>query len=162
LTDLPEMAIGTDSVDEDMILRPQRWNVRLIRNFMLVFGPLSSVFDYMTFGALYWFLGSDASQFRTGWFLESVTSAALVVLVVRSRRPLWRSRPSPLLTTATILVLFAAAAIPWTRVGDLLEMAPISAPASAMVAAIVLAYVASAELAKAAFYRFIERSAAGR
>ncbi len=87
LTDLPEMTIATDSVDDEMMAEPRRWDIRSIRNFMLVFGTLSSVFDYLTFGALLLVLRADKESFRTGWFLESVISASLVVLVIRSRRP---------------------------------------------------------------------------
>ena len=86
LTDFPEMTIATDSVDEELLAQPRRWDIRSIRNFMLVFGTLSSVFDYLTFGALLLVLRADKEAFRTGWFLESVISASLIVLVVRSRQ----------------------------------------------------------------------------
>src|SRR5574342_1035575 len=85
LTDVPELTIGTDRVDAQWIERPHRWSVRFIRTFMLTFGALSSVFDYLTFGVLLWLMHSGEAEFRTGWFLESVISATLVVLVVRTR-----------------------------------------------------------------------------
>ena len=82
LTDFPEMAIASDGVDPEMIQQPRRWDVRTIRNFMLVFGSISSIFDFLTFGALLALLNANEVQFRTGWFLESVSSAALIVLAI--------------------------------------------------------------------------------
>ena len=100
MTDFPEMTIATDRVDAEMVETPRRWDTRFIRNFMMTFGLVSSVFDYATFGVLH-LLGATAQQFRTGWFLESVVSASLVVLVVRTRRPFFMSRPSRPLALAT-------------------------------------------------------------
>jgi Mg2+-importing ATPase len=88
LTDLQEMTIATDCVDPELVERPRRWNIRFIRKFMLVFGLLSSIFDFLTFGALLFILRANPEQFRTGWFQESVISAAMIVLVIRSRKPL--------------------------------------------------------------------------
>ena len=84
ITDFPEMTIANDGVDPELTTQPRRWDIHFIRRFMLVFGLVSSVFDYLTFGALIW-LGATVEQFRTGWFIESIVSAALVVLVVRTR-----------------------------------------------------------------------------
>jgi len=108
MTDLRRWPSPTDSVDRTMLDKPRRWDVRAIRRFMLAFGPLSSVFDLATFAVLILVLKASPQQFRTGWFLESVVSACLIVLVLRSRRsilasaraggcsrPRWRSSPSP-------------------------------------------------------------------
>ncbi|MBX6365637.1 MAG: magnesium-translocating P-type ATPase, partial [Gemmatimonadetes bacterium] len=94
LTDLPEMTIATDTVDAELVEAPRRWDVPFIRRFMLTFGALSSVFDYLTFAALL-LAGAAIPGFRTAWFVESVASAAVIVLVIRTRRPAFRSRPSP-------------------------------------------------------------------
>jgi len=91
MTDFPELNIASDNVDQEMVMQPRRWNIRFIQQFMLTFGILSSVFDYLTFGALLWLLHASETQFRTGWFMESVISASLIVLVIRSRRPLFKS-----------------------------------------------------------------------
>ena len=93
LTDFPEMAIATDNVDKELVESPRRWNMRFIRNFMMTFGLLSSLFDYLTFGVLLFILHASPEEFRTGWFAESVVSASLVVLVVRTRGPFFKSRP---------------------------------------------------------------------
>ena len=92
MTDFPEMTIATDSVDEEMIDYPRRWDIKAIRKFMITFGIVSSVFDYMTFGLLLLILHATQVQFRTGWFLESIISASLIVLVIRSRKPMLKSR----------------------------------------------------------------------
>ena len=94
LTDFPEMTIATDRVDNEMVDYPRRWDIKAIRKFMMTFGLVSSVFDYLTFGALLLILHATQDQFRTGWFLESVISASLIVLVIRSRKPFFKSRPS--------------------------------------------------------------------
>ena len=94
LTDFPEMTIATDSVDSEMVDYPRRWDIKAIRKFMITFGLVSSVFDYLTFGVLLLILQATQDQFRTGWFLESVISASLIVLVIRSRNPFFKSRPA--------------------------------------------------------------------
>jgi Mg2+-importing ATPase len=87
LTDFPAMTIATDSVDKELVDKPRRWNVRFIRNFMITFGLVSSVFDFLTFGVLLLVLGASVGAFRTGWFVESVVTELLTLLIVRTRRP---------------------------------------------------------------------------
>jgi Mg2+-importing ATPase len=158
LTDFPEMAIASDRVDPELVETPRRWDIRFIRDFMLTFGLLSSVFDFATFGVLLFVLkvGSDpAGQalFRTGWFVESVLSASMVVLVIRTRRPIWRSRPGRTLTIATVCVWVATLALPYTPLGVVFKFAPLPWTFLAMLAGILVAYVSTAEVAKALFYR---------
>ena len=152
LTDFPEMTIATDSVDEELMAEPRRWDIRSIRNFMLVFGTLSSVFDYLTFGALLLVLRADEEAFRTGWFLESVISACLIVLVVRSRRPFWRSKPSVYLLWTTVAVVVATLILPYTPAAQPLGLRPVAPVFLLMLAAIVACYIAAAEFAKRLFY----------
>ena len=102
LTDIPEMTIATDRVDPELIDRPRRWDIAFIRKFMLTFGLVSSVFDYLTFGALLWLLGASPDQFRTGWLIESVISASAIVLVIRTRRRWFESRPGRHLALTTL------------------------------------------------------------
>jgi len=153
LTDLPEMTIATDRVDPDWINRPRRWDIAFIKRFMLAFGLVSSVFDYLTFAVLLWVLRCDAAHFRTGWFVESVLSAAMVVLVVRTRRPLLASRPSRSLIAATPVVLAATLALPYTPLGHLFGFLPLPLPFLGLLALILLAYVICAEAVKGWFYR---------
>ena len=105
LTDLPEMTIATDRVDPEMVERPRRWDIGFIRRFMIVFGAVSSIFDFVTFGVLLLVLHANEAELRTGWFVESVVSSALIVLVVRTRRPFYRSRPGRPLPIATLVVV---------------------------------------------------------
>src|ERR1041385_681356 len=105
LTDFPEITIATDNVDNEMVGYPRRWDIKAIRKFMMTFGLLSAVFDYLTFGALLLVFHATQDQFRTGWFLESVCSASLIVLVIRSRKPFFRSQPSKYLFAATLLTI---------------------------------------------------------
>jgi Mg2+-importing ATPase len=153
LTDFPEMTISTDSVDAELSERPQRWDIRFIRNFMIVFGILSSVFDYLTFGVLLFILHATPELFRTGWFMESVVSASLIVLVIRTRRPFFRSLPGRLLFMATLMVGAAAILLPFTPLGTVFAFRPIPVEFIALMGAIVFLYVLSAEAAKRVFYR---------
>ncbi len=153
LTDFPETSIAGDSVDEELIGRPRRWDFRLIRRFMLVFGPLSSVFDFLTFGVLLLFLRATPAEFRTGWFLESVVSATAVVLVVRTRRPFFRSRPGRGLLVATTLVVAVTLAVPFLPFAGLFGFAPLRPVFFAALGGILALYVGAAELVKAMFYK---------
>lgn len=164
LTDFPEMTIASDDVDAELVERPRRWDIGFIRRFMVVFGLLSSIFDYLTFGALLWVMrlpvwsagsvaGHAQALFRTGWFVESVLSASMVVLVIRTRRPLFRSRPGKLLAAATAVIWAVTLAIPYTPVGALFKFVPLPWPFLLMLAVILAAYLTGAELAKRAFYR---------
>jgi len=152
-TDFPEMTIAGDNVDEEMLERPRRWDLGFIRDFMVVFGLLSSVFDYLTFGVLILILHASADQFRTCWFLESVISATLIVLVVRSRRPFFRSLPGRYLTLATCCVLVFALLLPLTPLGGLLGLPQIPGAYYVVIALVVAVYIFCAEVVKGAFYR---------
>ncbi len=153
MTDFPEMAIAADSVDSEMLDRPRRWNIKFIRNFMLFFGSLSSVFDYLTFGSLLFLLNATTDQFRTGWFLESVISASLIVLVIRSRVPFYKSKPGKLLFIATQLVVGATLVLPFTLFGKLFGFTRVPISFLLMLAAIVVLYIISAEALKRSFYK---------
>ncbi|MEK6707439.1 MAG: magnesium-translocating P-type ATPase [Pseudomonadota bacterium] len=157
MTDLPEMTIATDRVDTESVERPQRWDMKFIRDFMLKFGLLSSVFDFLTFGVLFFILEASPELFRSGWFVESVVSAALVVLVIRTRGPFWRSRPSTALTLATLAVAAAAVALPYTPLGNLFGFVPLPPLFLGLMGLIVLGYIGSAELLKQTFYRQYEQ-----
>ncbi|HEY7108511.1 MAG TPA: magnesium-translocating P-type ATPase, partial [Nitrososphaeraceae archaeon] len=105
LTDLPEMTISTDNVDRESVEKPRHWDIKFIRKFMIVFGLISTIFDYATFAVLLFVLHSTINQFRTAWFTESVISASIVVLVIRTRKPMFKSKPSKYLLFATLLII---------------------------------------------------------
>src|SRR6202042_3044869 len=100
--DLAQVTIPTDHVDDEVIARPQRWDIRSIRNFMLIIGPISSIFDVLTFVALLkWFHAGEA-LFHTGWFVESLATQTLVLFIIRTPRSPFRSRPSVPLVITTV------------------------------------------------------------
>jgi len=156
MTDFPEMAIATDSVDREMVDKPRRWNIKFIRKFMLTFGTLSSIFDYLTFGALLLVLSAGMPEFRTGWFVESVISAALIVLVIRTRRPFFRSRAGRNLTLATLVVIGFALVLPYTPLAQVLGFVPLPLTFLLLLMGILVLYVAGAELIKKTFYKHVK------
>jgi Mg2+-importing ATPase len=153
LTDFPEMTIAGDNVDDIYIEKPHRWDVSFIRRFMLIFGALSSVFDYLTFGLLLWVLKASESQFQTAWFIESVLSAMLVVFAVRTRLPFNHSRPSRLMIGVTLLVALVVMALPYSPFAKVLDFTPLPPLYLGLILLIVICYLTSAELVKRWFYR---------
>jgi len=156
MTDFPEMTIATDSVDKEMVDYPRRWDIKAIRKFMITFGILSSVFDYLTFGALLLVLHATQVQFRTGWFVESVVSASLIVLVIRSRRPFFRSRPGKLLLMATLSIVVVTMLTPFTPIAKIFGFSPLPLSFLLFIGIIVLLYIVAAEVAKKAFYKLVK------
>jgi Mg2+-importing ATPase len=156
LTDFPEMTIATDRVDPEMVNKPRRWDIRFIFKFMLTFGTLSSVFDYLTFGLLLWVLHASPQLFRTGWFMESVISASLVVLVIRTRKPFYRSRPGKWLALATLGIIMVTIAIPFTPLAGPLGFQKLPLTFFPALGGILLLYVTSAELTKSIFYKRVK------
>jgi Mg2+-importing ATPase len=153
MTDFPETTIANDSVDPELVVRPRRWDIKFIRRFMLVFGLISSVFDFVTFGVLLFVLGTTTNQFRTGWFLESVVSASVIVLVIRTRRPFFRSRPGRYLTLATVAVIATTLALPFVLPTGLFDFKPLPITFLLVMGLIVMLYVVAAEVAKRMFYQ---------
>jgi Mg2+-importing ATPase len=156
MTDFPEMTIATDSVDEEMIDYPRRWDIKAIRKFMITFGLVSSVFDYITFGLLLLVLHANEGQFRTGWFLESVISASMIVLVIRSRKPFFRSKPGKYLQIATFSIAFITLILPFTPLGNVFGFSPLTLTTYLLLLAIVIVYIVSAEITKRIFYKKVK------
>ena len=153
LTDFPEMTIASDRVDREQVSKPRRWDIRFIRNFMLVFGLLSSVFDYLTFAALLFLLHADQAQFRTGWFMESVISASMIVLVIRTHQSILKSRPSRPLFFATIAIVIISLIFPYTPIAGILGFEPLPLEFLLVLALIVGLYIFCAENVKRVFYQ---------
>ena len=156
MTDFPEMTIATDRVDSEMVDHPRRWDIKAIRKFMITFGLVSSIFDYLTFGALVTILHATQDQFRTGWFLESVISASLIVLVIRSRKPFFKSRPAKYLLMATLLTVIVTAVLPFTPLGEIFGFSRLPIPFLLLIAIIVMLYIVTAEVAKTIFYKKVK------
>lgn len=153
LTDLPEMTIAGDRVDDVFIERPHRMDIHFIRRFMLTFGSLSSLFDYATFAVLLWLMKAGEQSFQTGWFIESILSAGVVVFAVRTRLPFTRSQPSRAMLAVTALVMLVTLALPYSPLAGPLGFIPLPVPYLLVIFAIVALYFFSAELTKRWFYR---------
>ena len=157
LTDFPAMSVSSDSVDSDLIKSPQRWNASLIRSFMISFGLLSSVFDFLTFGALLFLFRAPERLFQSGWFVESVVSATLILLVIRTRKRGFRPVPSGLLSIAVTSAVTAAAVLPFTSLGRLFGFEPVPPSFFGFLAGIVAFYLAAAERLKVLFFRIAQK-----
>jgi Mg2+-importing ATPase len=160
LYDSSQLAIPTDRVDDADLLAPRRWDTPFVRNFMLCFGPLSSAFDLMAFGLLYWVLHTPAEVFQTAWFVESMATQVFVIFVIRTTRACWRDRPSPWLALASLAAVGVALALPFLPWGRVFGLVPLPAEVLGLLMALTLGYLAVAELAKHAFYRWIGNSRA--
>ena len=156
LTDFPEMTIATDNVDDEMVDHPRRWDIKAIRKFMITFGLVSSVFDYLTFGLFLLVLHANESQFRTGWFMESVISASMIVLVIRSRKPFFKSKPGKYLLVTTLLIAVVTIILPFTPIGAILGFIPLSFTTYLLLALIVVLYIFAAEITKTIFYKLVK------
>lgn len=148
-----EMPIPLDEVDSEITAKPEHWDMRFIRNFMLVMGPVSSIFDFLTFGLLLLVFHANEALFQTGWFVESLATQVLVIFVLRTRRNPLRSRPHPLLTTTSLAVVVLAVALPFTPLGVWFGFVPPSATFLLAIAGLTVSYLALAQAAKWAFYR---------
>lgn len=152
MTDFPEMTIATDQVDQEMVQKPLRWNIDFIRKFMLIFGLISSLFDYATFGALL-LLNASVDEFRTAWFIESVVSATLIVLVIRTIKPFFTSVPSKYLLITVIGVVISTIFIPFMPFAHQFGFTILQSKFYLFIAIIVVLYVLCVELAKKKFLK---------
>jgi Mg2+-importing ATPase len=153
LSDIPAFGLAQDSVDRELVDRPRRWDMRFIGQFMVQFGVLSSVFDFLTFGALLGFFAATPELFRTAWFVESLLTELCVALVVRTRRPFFRSRPGTFLLTSSLAIMALVLAIPYFPRANLLGFTPMPVTLLATLVLVTALYVAAAEFTKARFYR---------
>jgi Mg2+-importing ATPase len=154
LYDLSESTIPTDNVDESYTRAPKKWDMDFVKKFILVFGPISSVFDFITFFILLFVFAADAALFQTAWFVESICTQALVIFVIRTDLvPFYRSRPSRLLVASTVLVVAVACILPFTIVGSLFGFIPLPALFFVVLAGLVISYLVIVELVKRWFYR---------
>ena len=157
LSDIPATTLAGDRVDPEWVAKPRHWDTDFIRNYMVVFGLISSLFDFLTFGALLWLFDSAPEQFRTGWFLESLLTELLVALVVRTRRPFFRSRPGTWLLVSTGVVVTIALCLPYLHWSHVLGFVPLPAAVLLGVIGLTLAYGLTVELTKQWFYRRLSR-----
>jgi len=148
LYDIAQIPIPTDRVDESYLRVPQRWDMRVIRDFMLVVGPVSSMFDFLTFYVLLHLFHAGEAMFHSGWFVESLVTQTLVLFVIRTMGSPLRSRPSRSLTITTLAVAAIGAALPWTAIGNAMGFTPLPASYYAFLLAASTAYLLLVDLAK--------------
>ena len=154
LYDVSESTIPSDNVDESYTRTPKKWDMNFIKKFIVVFGPISSVFDFITFFVLLFVFVADAALFQTAWFVESICTQTLVIFVIRTRVvPFYRSRPHRLLVASTILIVAIACILPFTPVGSIFGFTPLPASFFVVLAGLVIGYLAIVELVKRWFYR---------
>jgi Mg2+-importing ATPase len=153
LSDVPAVGLADDSVDPELVERPRRWDMRFIGRFMIVFGALSSLFDFVTFGALLGLFAATAELFRTGWFVESLLTELVIALVVRTRRPVFRSRPGTLLLASTAAIIGVTFVTPFLPFAGVLGFTPLPGAVLVALIGITLLYIVATELAKVRFYR---------
>jgi Mg2+-importing ATPase len=153
LYDISEIAIPFDRVDAEATSRPVRWNIRMIERFMLIFGPVSSIFDFLTFYALLYLFGAGEALFQTGWFVESITTQVLVVFAIRTRRPFFRSRPCGFLIAMALGIVAVAIALPLLPIGTWLGFVALPPLFFVYLVLATAAYLALVEVTKGLFYR---------
>jgi Mg2+-importing ATPase len=148
LTDIPEMTIAMDAVDPAMVTIPHRIDVKFIRKFMIVFGIISSFFDFATFWILLHWLKAGTAEFRTGWFIESVVSAALIVLVVRTPGPFLKNRPGKWLILSTSMIVVVTLILPFTPLAHALGFTILPGRFYLFLGGVICCYIVTAELVK--------------
>lgn len=148
LSDLPALAIAGDRVDDELISRPYRWNIKVIQRFMIIFGLTSSFFDFLTFAVLLWVVKATPEVFRTGWFIESLLTELSVALVLRTHRPFYRSIPGRSLAITTAVIFLLTLSIPYLPFSARFGFVPLSAELMLLILAITGTYIFFTELIK--------------
>ena len=161
LYDLAQVTIPTDQVDASFVLKPQHWNIRLIRNFMLVIGPLSSIYDFLTFFIMLAVFHANAPLFHTGWFVESLATQTLVLFVIRTAGNPLRSRPSRPLAMTTCLIVALGLLLPFTPLAASLGFVPLPGLFFLLLATMTLTYLLLVELVKRRVMKRSEREGEG-
>jgi Mg2+-importing ATPase len=152
LSDIPATTIASDNVDAEWVAKPRRWNTVFIRDYMVLFGLVSSAFDFLTFGTLLWLFRAGPEEFRTGWFIESLLTELVIALVVRTRGRFYRSRPGKLLFVSTACVIAITLPTPYLPFDSIFGFVPLPAPLMLAMIGLTLGYVVAAEVAKKYFY----------
>ncbi|MGZ6728375.1 MAG: HAD-IC family P-type ATPase, partial [Gaiellaceae bacterium] len=154
LYDCSELTIPTDNVDDELLRRPEHWDIGFIRRFMTFFGPISSAYDFLTFAVMIFVFDAHAPLFHTGWFVESLLTQSLVVFVIRTRRvPFFRSRPSRPLLATTLAVALVGLLLPYSPLAPVLGFRPLPALFLAILALMAVTYLVLVEVGKKRFYR---------
>jgi Mg2+-importing ATPase len=155
LYDLSQISIPSDNVDPALLHRPKRWQIGFIRQFMMIIGPISSIYDFLTFGVLLWVFHAttNAPLFHTGWFVESLATQTLVVFVIRTAGNPFKSRPSRSLVIGVLAVVAVAVVLPYTPAGSLVGLIPLPLSLLGAIAGLAVTYLLVVQAVKSWFYR---------
>jgi len=156
LSDIPATTIAGDNVDPEWVVKPRRWNTTFIRDYMVLFGLVSSIFDFLTFGALLFLFRASPEEFRTGWFIESLLTELVIALVVRTRHLFFRSRPGTFLLVSTLVVTAIALVLPYLPFASVFGFIPLPVPLMLAMIGLTALYVVVTEIAKKYFYSKME------
>src|SRR4030095_15082551 len=148
--------IASDNVDAEWMEKPRRWNTAFIRNYMILFGLVSSIFDFLTFGTLLFVFHASQEEFRTGWFIESLLTELVIALVVRTQHVFFHSRPGKLLLISTLIIVGVTMILPYVPFNSIFGFIPLPAPLMLAVIGLTLFYVVVTELAQKYFYPRLE------
>ncbi|GLK67336.1 magnesium-translocating P-type ATPase [Hansschlegelia plantiphila] len=159
LSDLPSLAIASDNVDDDQTKSPKHWDIGYIRRFMLIFGLVSTVFDFITFGFLLGVVQAAPGTFQTAWFVESLITELAIVFIIRTRKAFWRSRPGSLLAWLSLATLLLAVAIPYLPFADWFGFSPLSPFVMGGILVITVLYLLASEATKHWFFKRESRRA---
>lgn len=153
LYDASQISIPTDNVDPELLQYPKRWHIDFIREFMLIIGPISSLYDFLTFGILIWIFHAQQSLFQTGWFVESLATQTLVVFVIRTGANPFRSKPSWPLIAAMLGMVTLGVVIPYLPFAHWLGFIPLPAGLLGIIALLTVTYLLLVQWVKSRFYR---------
>jgi Mg2+-importing ATPase len=153
LTDFPYLAVTSDNVDEEVLTNPQRWNLKQLRNFMIVFGLHSSLFDYLTFFVLFKLYKANEQVFHTAWFIESICTELLILFVVRTHKSLIKSRPGTLLIILSVVAFLITILLPFMPFASELGFVVPPLQLTGVIVGILVLYVITADIVKVFFFR---------
>ncbi len=159
LTDFPFLTVTTDNIDKEQLEKPGKWNLKLIRNYMVVFGIHSSLFDLITFLTLYYLLKVKESGFQTSWFIESVLSELFIVIIIRTHKNFFKSRPGKYLTIFSILSFILTIALPYLPFAQQIGLTPLPLLNLGVMLMIVALYIITADILKVWFFRKYQKVA---
>lgn len=156
LYDISQIAIPGDNVDSALLHRPKRWQIGFIRQFMMIIGPISSIYDFLTFAILLWMFhaSTNAALFHTSWFVESMATQTLVVIVIRTAGNPLKSLPSRALLISVLAIVTIAAGLPYTAVGRLLQFTPLPMALLGTIALLAVTYLLLVQVVKVWFYHW--------
>jgi Mg2+-importing ATPase len=152
LYDISQLSLPADTVDEEELLKPRKWDLGIIRKYMAFFGPISSFFDFLTFGMMYFLFRARDGLFQTGWFVESLITEIMVIFMIRTRRfPFTKSRPGPAVVTACIMAVLVGCVLPFSPLAGLFSMVPLPPLYFLFLILITIVYLGTVELGKKYF-----------